>query len=75
SSGLTSLIEARRLGFIGICDTADSRRGGCEHWMGANAPDAEPYDLSVRRFFRGVAGPLVRWKIYIEPPAASRRGG
>ncbi len=75
SSGLTSLIEARRLGFIGICDTADSRLGGCEHWMAANAPDAEPYDLSVRRFFRGVAGPLVRWKIYIEPPAASRRGG
>ena len=71
-SGLTSLEEAKRLGFIGICDPGDNRLGECEEWMKANAPDAERMELSVRRFFRGTAGPLVRWKIYIEPPAALR---
>jgi hypothetical protein len=34
SSGLTSLEEAKRLGFIGICDTTDWRLpSGCEAWM------------------------------------------
>ena len=41
SSGLTSLEEAKRLGFIGICDTTDGRLPACEAWMAANAPDAE----------------------------------
>lgn len=72
SSGLTSLEQARKSGFIGICDTADGRLGECEAWMKANAADAEQMELSVRRFFRGTAGPLVRWKIYIEAPAALR---
>jgi len=72
SSGLTSLEQARKLGFIGICDTGDNRFGECEAWMKANAPGAEQIELSVRRFFRGTAGPLVRWKIFIEAPAALR---
>src|SRR6202790_2421927 len=33
SSGLTSIEEARRLGFIGICDTSDGRLPVCEAWM------------------------------------------
>ena len=33
SSGLTSLEEAKRLGFIGICDTTDGRLPVCEAWM------------------------------------------
>ena len=37
SSGLTSLEEAKRLGFIGICDTTDGRLPACEAWMAANA--------------------------------------
>ena len=37
SSGLTSLEEAKRLGFIGICDTSDGRLPVCEAWMAANA--------------------------------------
>src|SRR5277367_5807086 len=41
SSGLTSLEEARRLGFIGVCDTTDGRLPTCEAWMAANAGDAE----------------------------------
>lgn len=71
-SGLTSLEEAHRLGFIGICDPADGRLAECEQWMKANAPDAEQAEVSVRRFFRGAAGPLVHWKIWIAPPAALR---
>ena len=41
SSGLTSLEEAKRLGFIGICDTTDDRLPACEAWMEANAASAE----------------------------------
>ena len=69
SSGLTSLDEAKRLGFIGICDTTDNRLAECEQWMAANAPNAEQLEVAARRFFRGVSGPLVRWKIYVAPPA------
>ncbi|WP_315836983.1 glycosyltransferase family 39 protein [Bradyrhizobium prioriisuperbiae] len=68
-SGLTSLDEAKRDGFIGICDTGDNRLPACEEWMATNAPNAEQLNMSSRRFFRGVSGPLVRWKIYIMPPA------
>ena len=68
SSGLTSLTEAKRLGFIGICDTTDNRLAECDQWMATNAPNAEQLEVSARRFFRGVSGPLVRWKIYIMPP-------
>src|SRR6476661_3350872 len=39
SSGLTSFEEAKRLGFIGICDTTDLRLPACEAWMKANAAD------------------------------------
>jgi len=69
ASGLTSLDDAKRQGFIGICDTGDSRFADCQRWMTANAPDAEQMELSARRFFRGSAGPLVRWKVFIVPPA------
>jgi Dolichyl-phosphate-mannose-protein mannosyltransferase len=70
SSGLTSLAEAKRLGFIGICDTSDTwRLPACEAWMAANAANAEHVDMTARRFFHGVGGPLVRWKVYIVPPA------
>src|SRR5260370_176146 len=33
SSGLTSLAEAKHLGFIGICDKTDGRLPVCEKWM------------------------------------------
>jgi len=69
SSGLTSLEEAKRLGFIGICDTTDGRLPTCEAWMKANAPDAEPLVIATQRFFRGHPGPAINWKIYIAPPA------
>jgi 4-amino-4-deoxy-L-arabinose transferase-like glycosyltransferase len=70
SSGLTSLEEAKRLGFIGICDTTDGRLPTCEAWMKANAPNAEQLVINTRRFFQGHAGPSTSWKIYIVPPAS-----
>jgi 4-amino-4-deoxy-L-arabinose transferase-like glycosyltransferase len=69
SSGLTSLEEARRLGFIGICDTSDARLPVCEAWMAANGKDAEQIAITTQRFFHGHPGPAITWKIYIVPPA------
>ena len=69
SSGLTSLEEAKRLGFIGICDTTDGRLPVCEKWMKENAPDAPEQIITTQRFFRGHPGPSIAWKIYIQPPA------
>ena len=69
SSGLTSLEEAKRLGFIGICDTTDNRLPECEAWMAENAKDAEQVAVTTQRFFKGHAGPATTWKIYIQPPA------
>jgi 4-amino-4-deoxy-L-arabinose transferase-like glycosyltransferase len=73
SSGLTSLEEARRLGFIGICDSTDGRLPVCEAWMEANARNAENKDaekmvMTTQRFFQGHPGPSIDWKIYIAPP-------
>jgi len=68
SSGLTSLEEARRLGFIGICDTTGGRLPPCEAWMSANAKDAEQLAITTQRFFHGHPGPAVTWKVYVVPP-------
>jgi len=69
ASGLTSLEEAKRLGFIGICDTSDARLPACEAWMAANADQAEPLVITTQRFSHGHSGPATSWKIYIVPPA------
>jgi 4-amino-4-deoxy-L-arabinose transferase-like glycosyltransferase len=69
SSGLTSLAEAKRLGFIGICDKTDGRLPVCEKWMKENAPDAEQQIMTTQRFFRGHPGPSIAWEVYIQPPA------
>jgi 4-amino-4-deoxy-L-arabinose transferase-like glycosyltransferase len=69
SSGLTSLEEAKRLGFIGICDTSDGRLPVCEAWMAANGKNAEQLAMTTQRFYRGHPGPAISWKIYIVPPA------
>jgi 4-amino-4-deoxy-L-arabinose transferase-like glycosyltransferase len=68
SSGLTSLEEAKRLGFIGICNTTDWRLAACESWMTANAPNAERLVMTTQRFFHGHAGPAIDWKIFIAAP-------
>jgi hypothetical protein len=69
SSGLTSLEEAKREGFIGICDTTDFRLATCEAWMKENAPNAEQLVVTTQRFFRGHPGPSIDWKIFVQPPA------
>jgi hypothetical protein len=69
SSGLTSIDEARRLGFIGICDTRDATLPACETWMTANAASAERLTITTQRFFHGHPGPAISWNIYIAPPA------
>jgi 4-amino-4-deoxy-L-arabinose transferase-like glycosyltransferase len=69
SSGLTSLEEAKRLGFIGICNTSDGRLPVCEAWMAANAENAERLTVTTQRFFHGHPGPATSWNIYIAPPA------
>ncbi|QWG12932.1 glycosyltransferase family 39 protein [Bradyrhizobium sediminis] len=69
SSGLTSLDEAKRLGFIGVCDTTDGRLPICEAWMKANGKDAEQLTITTQRFFKGRPGPAITWKVFIVPPA------
>jgi 4-amino-4-deoxy-L-arabinose transferase-like glycosyltransferase len=69
SSGLTSLEEATRLGFIGVCDTTDNRLPECEAWMAKNGKDAEQVAVTTQRFFKGHPGPATTWKVYIVPPA------
>jgi 4-amino-4-deoxy-L-arabinose transferase-like glycosyltransferase len=69
SSGLTSLEEAKRLGFVGICDTTDARLPVCEAWMAANGNNAERLAITTQRFFHGHPGPAISWKVYIVPPA------
>jgi hypothetical protein len=70
SSGLASLEEAKRLGFIGVCDTATTwNLAACEDWMAANAADAERLVMTTQRFYRGHPGPSRNWKVYIVPPA------
>lgn len=69
SSGLTSLEEAKRLGFIGICDTTDGRLPICEAWMKANGKDAEELAMTTQRFFHGHPGPAIGWKVFVVPPA------
>lgn len=68
SSGLTSLEEAKRLGFIGICDTSDGRLPVCEAWMAENGKDAEQLAVTTQRFFHGHPGPSTTWKVYVVPP-------
>ena len=69
SSGLTSLEEAKRLGFIGVCDTTDGRLPVCEAWMAANGANAERLTVTTQRFFHGHPGPAISWRIFIAPPA------
>ncbi|GLH80809.1 hypothetical protein SSBR45G_57180 [Bradyrhizobium sp. SSBR45G] len=67
-SGLSSLADLKREGFIGVCDTTDNRIAACEAWMAKEAPGAEPLVMTTQRFFHGLAGPAIVWKVYIQGP-------
>jgi len=68
SSGLISLAEAQRSGYVGICDPAAPDYRDCDAWMKANAPLAERVIVTTRRFFQGKAGEAAHWDIYYMPP-------
>ncbi len=69
SSGLTSLDQAKRSGFIGICETGDWKLEKCEAWMKQHAENGERMVITTRRFFHGLAGAATAWNIIVVPPA------
>jgi hypothetical protein len=69
SSGLTSFDEAKRLGFIGVCEVGDWKLEKCEAWMKDNAAGGERMVITTRRFFLGKAGDATAWNVFIVPPA------
>jgi 4-amino-4-deoxy-L-arabinose transferase-like glycosyltransferase len=69
SSGLTSLDEAKRSGFIGVCETGDWKLEKCEAWMKQHAANGERMVVTTRRFFQGTAGAATAWNVIIVPPA------
>jgi hypothetical protein len=68
SSGLITSEQAARSGFIGICDPTSWDHEQCLAWMKAHVPDAVHLNISTRRFFSGVPGPVVNWEIYLAAP-------
>ncbi|MDB5652869.1 MAG: hypothetical protein JWQ94_482 [Tardiphaga sp.] len=68
-SGLTSLDEARREGFIGACQIDDWKQTMCDTWMKDNAPNGERLVVTTRRFFKGMAGAPTMWNVVIVPPS------
>jgi hypothetical protein len=69
SSGLTSLEEARRSGFIGICEVGDWKQEKCEAWMKVHAANGDRIVVTTRRFVLGMPGAASVWNIFIVPPA------
>jgi hypothetical protein len=68
SSGLTSLEEARKSGFIGICENGDWKQEKCEAWMKVHAANGERVVMTSRRFSLGIPGPTSAWSVIIVPP-------
>ncbi|MDB5533543.1 MAG: hypothetical protein JWO28_1858, partial [Hyphomicrobiales bacterium] len=54
-SGLTSLGEAQREGFIGVCEIGDWKQQDCDAWMKQNGASGERLVMTTRRFFKGMA--------------------
>ena len=69
SSGLTSLEEARRSGFIGICEVGDWKQEKCEAWMKVHAATGDRIVVTTRRFVLGMPGAASVWNVFIVPPA------
>ena len=65
SSGLTSLEEAQRSGFIGICETGDWKlEKSAKAWMKIHAANAERMVITTRRFNLGRAGAASVWNVF-----------
>jgi hypothetical protein len=69
SSGLTSLEEAKRSGFIGVCETGDWKLEKCEAWMKLHAANGERMVITTRRFTLGIPGAATVWNVVVVPPA------
>ena len=69
SSGLTSLEEAKRSGFIGVCETGDWKLETCEAWMKLHAANGERMVVTTRRFTLGIPGAATVWNVVVVPPA------
>jgi hypothetical protein len=69
SSGLTSLDEAKRYGFIGICEVGAWNQQACDAWMKRNAAGGEEMVITTRRVFRGFAIAATVWNVYVVLPA------
>ncbi|UGV28320.1 glycosyltransferase family 39 protein [Rhodopseudomonas boonkerdii] len=67
-SGLLTLAEAQRDGFIGICEAGTWNIDRCDAWMKEHAAGAERMVLSTRRYFNGQAGVSTRFDVYLVPP-------
>ena len=67
-SGLTSLAEAQREGFIGICEVGDWKQQDCDAWMKQNGPNGERMVITTRRFFKGMASAPTAWNVTVVPP-------
>ncbi|MHC2756465.1 4-amino-4-deoxy-L-arabinose transferase-like glycosyltransferase [Bradyrhizobium liaoningense] len=68
ASGLTSLDDIKRYGFIGVFDATDERLPKFEKWVSETAPNAERIVMTTRRFTHGRAGPSMTWNVYIAAP-------
>jgi hypothetical protein len=68
ASGLTSLDDVKRYGFIGVFDATDERLPKFEKWVSETAPNAERIVMTTRRFTHGKAGPSMTWNVYIAAP-------
>jgi hypothetical protein len=68
SSGLSSLDEAKRDGFIGICEVGGWHEQLCGDWMKVNAANAERMVMTTRRFFKGHASAATVWNVYVVAP-------
>jgi 4-amino-4-deoxy-L-arabinose transferase-like glycosyltransferase len=68
-SGLTSLDEAKRYGFIGICQVGAWNQQACDAWMKRNAAGGEEKVITTQRVFRGSAVAATTWNVYVVPPA------
>ena len=69
ASGLTSLEEAKRFGFIGVCDTDRRPAAGVREMDGGERAERRAHRDDDAALLPRPSGPAISWKIYIAPPA------
>jgi 4-amino-4-deoxy-L-arabinose transferase-like glycosyltransferase len=69
ASGLTSFDEAKRYGFVGICEVGAWNQQACDAWMKRNAASGDEMVITTQRLFRGSAISATAWNVYVVRPA------